>query len=113
MIKRNFGMRTSSRSAPEICVHVGDRLLPFTPPRPARRSFGRFLGSTAIRRLSLALLLPVPWVGCFFLMALLTRSILIRVLRRVSAQQARAGALSARHKAHSIGRAQKSGALLS
>src|ERR1700729_1807283 len=104
-------MKTSSRLAPEIFVHAGDRVLPFTPRPQARRSFGCFLGSTAIRRLSLALLLPVPWVGCFFLMALLTRSILLRGYRRVCAQQARVGALSARHKAHSIGRAQRYGGL--
>ena len=74
-------MKTFSRPAPEVFVYAGDRLLPSTPRRPARRSFASFLGSTAMRRVSLALLLPVPWVGLFFLTALLTRSIYRRVRR--------------------------------
>jgi hypothetical protein len=63
-------VKTFSRSAPEIFAHAGDRLAPFTPPRQARPFFASFLGSTTMRRVSLALLLPVPWVRLFFLTAL-------------------------------------------
>src|SRR5580704_5250650 len=106
-------MRTSSRSAPEICVHAGDRLLPFTPPRQEPPSYVSSSVFMVIRLVSLALLLLVPWAGCFYLMAQLTRLILIPASRRACAQLARVGALSARHKAHNIGPAQRSGARLS